>query len=136
MPRGIKNTPPTLPSITGAGAVAEPTPLIMLQPHGDGIQFNAYGLEIPEMVDALRLAIVHLVGKQAGIKVFDEVISRQQRVWVPQVPSATFRIVPSSNGKKPGKPAIKRLPRFDDDDEPDLREDLAAALDEIGELSR
>ena len=27
------------------------------------------------------------------------------------------------------KPAIKRLPRYDD--EPDLREDLAAALDEI-----
>jgi hypothetical protein len=38
--------------------------------------------------------------------------------------------VPSANGKKPGKPAVKRLPRFDD--EPDLREDLADALDEIG----
>lgn len=131
MPRGIRNTPPT-PSVAPA-PVAEPTPLIMLQPHADGIQFNAYGLEIPQMVDALRLAIVHLVGKQAGIKVFDEVISRSQRVWVPQGPAATPRIVPSSNGKKPGKPAIKRLPRFDD--EPDLREDLAAALDEIGELS-
>ncbi len=131
MPRGIRNTPPT-PSVAPA-QVAEPTPLIMLQPHSDGIQFNAYGLEIPEMVDALRLAIVHLVGKQAGIKVFDEVISRSQRVWVPQGPAATPRIVPSANGKKPGKPAIKRLPRFDE--EPDLREDLAAALDEIGELS-
>lgn len=82
MPRGIRNTQPTLHSVAPA-PVAEPTPLIMLQPHGDGIQFNAYGLEIPEMVDALRLAIVHLVGKQAGIKVFDEVISRSQRVWVP-----------------------------------------------------
>lgn len=129
MPRGIRNTPPTPPLVAPA-PVADPTPLIMLQPHGDGIQFNAYGLEIPEIVDALRLAIVHLVGKQAGIKVFDEVISRQQRVWVPQGPAATVRIVPSSNGKKPGKPAIKRMPRFDD--EPDLREDLAAALDEIG----
>ena len=129
MPRGVKNIPPTPPSVAPA-PVAEPTPLIMLQPHGDGIQFNAYGLEIPEIVDALRLAIVHLVGKQAGIKVFDEVISRSQRVWVPQGPAATPRIVPSSNGKKPGKPAIKRLPRFDD--EPDLREDLAAELDEIG----
>ncbi len=132
MPRGVKNTPPTPTSVAPA-PVADPTPLIMLQPHGDGIQFNAYGLEIPEIVDALRLAIVHLVGKQAGIKIFDEVISRSQRVWVPQGPAATPRIVPSSNGKKPGKPAIKRLPRFDD--EPDLREDLAAALDEIGELS-
>lgn len=128
MPRGVKNTPST-PSLAPA-PVADPTPLIMLQPHGDGIQFNAYGLEIPEMVDALRLAIVHLVGKQAGITVFDEVISRSQRVWVPQGPAATPRIVPSSNGKKPGKPAIKRLPRFDD--EPDLREDLAVMLDEIG----
>ena len=128
MPRGIKLTQST-PSVAPA-PVADPTPLIMLQPHGDGIQFNAYGLEIPEIVDALRLAIVHLVGKQAGIKVFDEVISRSQRVWVPQGPAATPRIVPSSNGKKPGKPAIKRLPRFDE--EPDLREDLADALDEIG----
>lgn len=129
MPRGIKNTPP--PSVAPA-PVADPTPLIMIQPQGASIQFNAYGLEIPEIVDALRLAIVHLVGKQAGITMFDEVISRQQRVWVPQGPAATPRIVPSSNGKKPGKPAIKRLPRFDRfDDEPDLREDLAAALDEI-----
>lgn len=93
MPRGIRNTPPT-PSVAPA-PVAETTPLIMLQPHGDGIQFNAYGLEIPEIVDALRLAIVHLVGKQAGITVFDEVISRQQRVWVPQIPAATPRIVDS-----------------------------------------
>ena len=130
MPRGVKNTPPTPTSVAPA-PVADPTPLIMLQPHGDGIQFNASGLEIPEIVDALRLAIVHLVGKQAGITMFDEVISRQQRVWVPQGPAATPRIVPSSNGKKPGKPpTVKRLPRFDD--EPDLREDLADALDEIG----
>ena len=129
MPRGIRNTPPTPPSV--APAPADPTPLIMLQPHGDGIQFNAYGLEIPEIVDALRLAIVHLVGKQVGITVFDELISRQQRVWVPQGPAATPRIVPSANGKKPGKPpTVKRLPRFDE--EPDLREDLADALDEIG----
>jgi hypothetical protein len=116
MPRGIRNTPP-IPTSLAPAPVADPTPLIMLQPHGDGILFNAYGLEIPEIVDALRLAIVHLVGKS-------------QRVWVPQGPAATSRIVPSSNGKKPGRPAIKRLPRFDD--EPDLREDLAAALDEIG----
>lgn len=108
--------------------VAEPTPLILLQPHGDGIQFNAYGLEIPEIVDALRLAIVHMVGKQAGVVTFDEVISRQQRIWVPQTMAATPRIV-GANGKKPGKPAVKRLPRFDE--EPDLREDLATALDSI-----
>lgn len=132
MPRGFPNPKP-IPSVAPA-PVAEPTPLIMLQPHGDGIQFNAYGLEIPEIVDALRLAIVHLVGKQAGITVFDEVISRQQRVWVPQIPAATPRIVGRSpNGKKPDKPVVKRLPRYDD--EPDLREDLAATLDEIGDLS-
>lgn len=131
MPRGIRNTPPT--PLTAPAPVAETTPLIMLQPHGDGIQFNAYGLEIPQIVDALRLAIIHLVGKQAGITVFDEVIQRSQRVWVPQGPAATPRIVPSANGKKPGKPpTVKRLPRFDD--EPDLREDLAAVRDEIGEL--
>lgn len=127
MPRGIKNTQSTPPTLA---PVADPTPLIMLQPQGDGIQFNAYGLEIPEIVDALRLAIVHLVGKQAGITMFDEVISRQQRVWVPQGPASAPRIVPGSNGKKPSKPAIKRLPRFDD--EPDLREDLTTMLDEIG----
>ena len=127
MPRGIKLTQST-PSVAPA-PVVDPTPLIMLQPHGDDIQFNACGLDIPQIVDALRLAIVHLVGKQAGIKDFDEVISGSQRVWVPKAPSAKPRIVPNSNAKKPGKPTMKRLPRFDD--EPDLREDLAAALDEI-----
>lgn len=78
MPKGIRNTPPIPPSVAPA-PVADPTSLIMLQPHGDGIQFNSYGLEIPEIVDALRLTIVHLVGEQAGITVFDEMISRQPR---------------------------------------------------------
>ena len=127
MPRGIKNTPPT--PLAVPALVAEHTPLIMLQPHGDGIQFNAYGLEIPAIVDMLRLTIIHLVGKQAGITVFDEVISRSQRIWVPQAPAATSRIVPNANGKKPGKPAIKRLSRFDD--EPNVNPHLAATLDEI-----
>lgn len=48
MPKGIRNTQPTPPikaepiaPAPVAKPVAKPTPLIMLQPHGDGFQFNS-----------------------------------------------------------------------------------------------
>lgn len=128
MPRSIKNTTPTPISVTPA-PIVEPTPLIMLQPHGDDVQFNAYGLEIADIVNALRLAIVHVVGKPDGITVIDEVMSRSQRVWVRKGPAAKPRIVPSSNGKKRGRPAVKQLLSFEA--EPDVNPYLAAELDEI-----
>lgn len=138
MPRGKPTLKPSIPPMN-AGPTTDPAPLIMLQPQGASIQFNAYGLEIPEIVDALRLAIVHLLSKQAGVTMFDEIINRQQRIAVGKAPS----IEPSASGKTAPKVAakskqpIRRSPAAiyrDDgsDDEPDLADpDLVDVLNEI-----
>lgn len=138
MPRGYPKTPkPSTPPMN-AGPITDPAPLIILQPQGASIQFNAYGLEIPEIVDALRLAIVHLLSKQAGVTMFDELISRQQRIAVPRAltkaePSANSAPKPAAKSKQP----VRRSPSaiYQDDgsgDEPDLADpDLVDVLNEI-----
>ena len=106
MPRSIKNTTPTPISVAPA-PIVEPTPLIVLQPHGDDVQFNAYGLEIADIVNALRLAIVHVVGKPDGITVIDEPICAAVSV----LPSS-FTTAPPSGDEGPSAIATMTCETF------------------------
>ena len=60
MPRGIPNNKKTITPN------AAPEPLIILQPDGDTWQFNAYGLDLAEILRALRLTLIHLAARQSG----------------------------------------------------------------------
>jgi hypothetical protein len=75
MPRGVRNTPKPSPAYT-----AGPSPLIIIQPGPDGTQFNAYDLDLPQVVDELRRTLVHLVASQAGARVIAHSIPRQAAV--------------------------------------------------------
>ena len=75
MPRGYPNKPKTAPDFT-----AGPAPLIIIQPGPDGTQFNAYDLDLPQVVDELRRTLVHLVASQAGARVIAHSIPRQAAV--------------------------------------------------------
>lgn len=75
MPRGYPNKPKASPIST-----AGPAPLIIIQPGPDGTQFNAYDLDLPQVVDELRRTLVHLVASQAGARVIAHQIPRQAAV--------------------------------------------------------
>lgn len=146
MPKGIPNKPSPPPS---APAETSPAPLIILQPQADGTRIDAYGLDHATVVDELRRALLHLVARQSGVTIISEVVSRQAAVVAtPALPASKPKVpAPSPNGtgqKKTRSPYlgprreldVRNAPelahlRDGYDDEPDLREDLAAALDSI-----
>lgn len=121
MPRGIPKTkiePEPAPS-----TMSEP-PLILLQPNVDGVQFTAYGLRPAEIIEALRLALVHVVARTNGATVVDEHIARSNRVItvtaVPAKPARTVGVPAPPKPKRLPEFAERRKPAFDEDDDEDL----------------
>lgn len=72
MPRGVRNTPKP-PAVAPADG---PAPLIIIQPGPDGLEFNAYALDLPEVIDTLRRALIYLVASQAGAHTITHTIRR------------------------------------------------------------
>lgn len=112
MPRGIPNK--TNVAAQRDPAVIPSVPLILIQPGLDGVQFTAYGLNVPEIVEALRLALVHIVGKANGA-IIDEHVARPTCVL-------SVAAVPFKPGKSPvaSKPKAKRETFLADDDDDGL----------------
>lgn len=75
--------PPSAPTLPVPSADA-PEPLILLTPVGDGAwRIAAYGIATSETIRALRLSLLHLVAKQSGALIIDEVVSDTFAVVVP-----------------------------------------------------
>lgn len=118
MPRGIpkaKIEPEPVPS-----TISE-TPLILLQPNVDGVQFTACGLRPAEIIEALLLTLVHVVARTNGATVVEEHIARSNRVLkVAAVPVKARDLVATPAPSKPKRLpefAELRKPAFDDDDD-------------------
>ena len=79
MPRGIPKAKIEPQPEPAPSTMSEP-PLILLQPNADGVQFTAYGLRPAEIIEALSLALVHVVARTNGATVVDEHIARSNRV--------------------------------------------------------
>jgi hypothetical protein len=86
MPRGIPKAKAQPQSQPASDIVSAP-PLILLQPVLDGVQFTAYGLQLPEIVELLRLSMVHVVAKQNGATVIDDYVARSTRVATHRSPA-------------------------------------------------
>lgn len=90
-------------------AADAPEPLILLTPSGDSAwRLSAYGLAADQTIRALRLSLLHLVAKQSGALIIDEVISDTFAVVVPPKQSAK----PAS--RKAGR--VRTTVAFPDDD--------------------
>lgn len=94
MPRGIPNTKKT----------TDPDPIIIMQPDGDAGHFNAYGLDLPDVIRALRLSLIHFAAQQAGVTTIEATIS--PRTAVLATPAA--RPAPA---RRPGRPKTKPAQR-------------------------
>lgn len=78
MPRGqYERKPKTEPA---PQTFEGPAPLIIIQPGPNGTAFNAYGLNLPAVIDELRRTLVHLVAGQAGVQVISHEIPRKAAV--------------------------------------------------------
>lgn len=69
--------------------------MIMIQPADGGYQLNAYGLDSGQIVDALRLALLHIVATVNGANVIQTTFGRQTAIAV----------APHHNGSDPAKAA-------------------------------
>ncbi|MBK8211585.1 MAG: hypothetical protein IPK78_18170 [Rhodospirillales bacterium] len=120
MPRGIPNNkkPITAPS------VAAPEPLIILQPDGDNWQFNAYGLDLGDILRALRLTLIHLAAQQAGVVTIEATISARNIVLASPVAPPRRAPVKPPKARQPARNGY-RTTRVDDEDEDLDAEDLA-----------
>lgn len=76
-------------------AIELPAPLIMLTPAAGGAwRLSGYGVETGTVITALRLALVHLVARQSGVTIIDEVIAPE------------FAVVPAAGSER-----LPRLPQ-------------------------
>lgn len=99
-----KSVDPTSPP-----PIAEPAPMIMITPADGGYQLNAYGLDSGQIVDALRLALLHIVATVNGAKVIQATFGRQTAIAV----------APHHNGSTPGRvaePVTRRRRRLQPDE--------------------
>ncbi len=123
MPRGIPKSKPISTPAPAPAPITTPPPLILLQPGPDGIQFTSYGLETAEIIESLRLALIHAVARHAGVTVIDESISRNNRILkVAAVPVKARDLVATPAPSKPKRLpefAELRKPAFDEDDDED-----------------
>lgn len=60
-----------------------PTPLILIQPDGDALRFNAYGLTTAQIIDALRRTLLYTAAQHAGLATIDATIPAQAAIAVP-----------------------------------------------------
>lgn len=83
---GPKPTPPEPVVSRVETMLIAPAPLILIEPGPDGTRFNAYGLELPEIIEELRRALVHLVATSAGVEVISVTIPRDAAIAVERLP--------------------------------------------------
>lgn len=98
------------------GVIAGPDPMIFLTPAAGGAwRLNAYGVDAAAVIRALRLALVHLVARQAGVLIIDEVIAPEMAVVaterLPRLPQ------PRSDKQRGSVGRVKRMVRYPADDE-------------------
>lgn len=95
--------PPAAPERAAPEPVAseEAEPLILLTPAGGGAwRLNGYGVARAELIRALRLSLVHLVARQSGVAIIDEVVAPEMAV----VTTARLPRLPQPRSDKaPGK---------------------------------
>ena len=124
MPRGIPKAKTESEPAPAPAPLMTP-PLILLQPGPDGSQFTSYGLEIVDIIESLRLALIHAVAKHAGATVIDESISRNNRILkVAAVPVKARDLVATPAPSKPKRLpefAELRKPAFDEDDDEEMQ---------------
>lgn len=112
MPRGIPNTKKTV--VTPASAA--PEPLIIMHPAGDGWQFSAYGIDLPEVIRALRLSLIHFAAQSAGVMTIEATISPRNALLATPAPMQRAAAKP-----KPGARSNGRR-QFAEPDDEDLEE--------------
>ena len=83
--------------------------IILLTPTaGDAWRLNAYGVDRSHVIQALRLALVHLVARQSGVLIIDEVIA-------PDMAIVTERLPQPRPARKPTASRVKTTVRYPDD---------------------
>ena len=112
--------PPAAPERAAQEPVAseEADPLILLTPAGGGAwRLSGYGVARAELIRALRLSLVHLVAREAGALIIDEVVAPEMAVVAEGLP----RLPQPRNDKTAGKRKaaggrVKRTVSYPDDD--------------------
>lgn len=130
MPRGIPNSrrlSQKTVAAPSAATSAAPEPLIILQPDGDNWQFNAYGLDLAEILRALRLTLIHLAAQQAGVTTVEATISARNIVLAsPVAPPPRRAPVKPPKARQPARNGYRTTRIDEDDEDEDLdAEDLA-----------
>ena len=102
-------------------ASEEVEPLILLTPAGGGAwRLSGYGVARAELIRALRLSLVHLVARQAGALIIDEVVAPEMAVVASNgLRERIERIEPQKQPqKRPQKPQgrVKKTVSYPDDD--------------------
>lgn len=100
-------------------ASEELEPLIMLTPAGGGAwRLNGYGVARAEVIRALRLSLVHLVAREAGALIIDEVVAPEMAVVaterLPRLPQP--RSDKAAGKRKAAGGRVKRTVSYPDDD--------------------
>lgn len=99
--KGERPAPPPAAPEREPVASEEMEPLILLTPAGGGAwRLNGYGVARAELIRALRLSLVHLVARQSGVAIIDEVVAPEMAV----VTTARLPRLPQPRSDKaPGK---------------------------------
>lgn len=83
----------------------DPAPLILIQPDGDALRFNAYGLTTAQIIDALRRTLLYTAAQHAGLATIDATIPAQAAIAANGHSPET---VPATRGKPGPKPGFKK----------------------------
>lgn len=111
--------PPAAPERAAQEPVAseDVEPLILLTPAGGGAwRLNGYGVARAELIRALRLSLVHLVARQAGALIIDEVVAPEMAVVAEGLPRLPQPRNDKTAGKRNSGGRVKRTVSYPDDD--------------------
>lgn len=120
-PKDGRERPAPPPPAPEPVASEEVEPLILLTPAGGGAwRLSGYGVARAELIRALRLSLVHLVARQAGALIIDEVVAPEMAVVASNgLRERIERIEPQKQPqKRPQKPQgrVKKTVSYPDDD--------------------
>lgn len=99
MPRGYPNPKPT--------PARDPAPMILIEPAGDAIRFNAYGLDAGQMIDLLRRSLLHLVATQSGLHVVSIEVPPAAAIVLDKPAKATTKARATKKPSTNGRPAMR-----------------------------
>lgn len=111
---------------TGSGGeeIDGPEPLIMLTPVAGGAwRLNGYGVELAEVIRALRLSLVHLVARQAGVVIIDELAAPEMAVVAPLARLPRLPQPRNDKRKRPGSGKMRTTVRYPDEFDDELEEE-------------